>query len=261
MFINHFMFTFTVQGFIDHHTAALLRIIAGLMAWAGMVEGGPVERIAWSKYQAILRILRPAESAVRRLIVVAAARLPIKLRTKPPARKPKTRPKRSAGPENAEVGKGARTGRYIFSLFDPPRRNSDESEPNDGPKSGHGSRQSGNGGPRVWSVDAFLADAEARFRGRPDALRGGPAADGTVAAKRLCRRLQAMVQALEDLPRQAKRYAAWRNIPVEERPPHRVNAVRPGRPPWLPRKSTHEVHEILRECQFMMMCPPPRDTS
>jgi hypothetical protein len=45
-------------------------------------------------------------------------------------------------------------------------------------------------------------------------------ADGTVNAKPLCRRLAAIKLALDDLPRQAKRYARWQARPIEARHPY-----------------------------------------
>ena len=55
--------------------------------------------------------------------------------------------------------------------------------------------------------------------------------DGTVNAKRLCRRIFALMGALKDLPRQAKRLALWLAKPVEERRPRRERPLRFGWPP------------------------------
>lgn len=243
MFINRIMFSFTFQGFINHHSTALLRIVAGLMAWAGIVDGKPVERMAWGTYRAILRILRPAESAARRLIAIAAEDLPIKLRTKSPASK--AAKNRMPSPASANQAKGQADGkerRYMFSLFDPRRQ--EEAQPKKrGPI------------PRIWTIEAFVAQK------RHQVPRDGPSADGTVGTERVCRRLFAVRQALNNIPDYAKRYAALRNIPVEDRPPHRINMLRPGPAPWLPKKLTHEVHKILSECHILARCPVPKDRS
>jgi hypothetical protein len=60
--------TFDWPGAIARNRAALLRIVAVLFAYAGLDEGGAdeVPRRVW---RMILRLLRPAESAARRLIV------------------------------------------------------------------------------------------------------------------------------------------------------------------------------------------------
>ena len=57
---------------IERNRKPLLRIVATLFAMIGLVEGATVERLSSPVYRAVLRVLRPAESAVRRLIVVAA---------------------------------------------------------------------------------------------------------------------------------------------------------------------------------------------
>ena len=57
---------------IERHREPLLRIVAGLFAMIGLTESGAVERLSRPLYRLVLGILRPAESAVRRLIIVAA---------------------------------------------------------------------------------------------------------------------------------------------------------------------------------------------
>src|SRR3954471_13942382 len=51
--------------------AALIRIISALIAMAGLSEGAKL-RLEQPVYRAVLKVLRPAEAAVRRLIVIAA---------------------------------------------------------------------------------------------------------------------------------------------------------------------------------------------
>ncbi len=58
---------------IERHRKPLLRIVATLFAMIGLADGGRVERLSAPVYRAVLRVLRPAESGVRRLIVVAAS--------------------------------------------------------------------------------------------------------------------------------------------------------------------------------------------
>ena len=85
--------------------------------------------------------------------------------------------------------------------------------------------------------------------------------DDTVNAGPLCRRLFAIMRALEDLQGQAKRLARWRARPVEERRPQLTSPLRVGRPPGFRKRQTHEVDEILMECHWLARNVPQLDTS
>ncbi len=63
---------------IARNRAALLRIIAGLFMKAGLGEAETLPRHIW---RSILEVLRPAESAVRRLTVVAARDIEVTVRS------------------------------------------------------------------------------------------------------------------------------------------------------------------------------------
>src|SRR3954467_10877202 len=91
---------------IERHRQPLLGIVATLYAMIGLTDGGKVERLSRPLYRAVLAVLRPAESAVRRLIVVAARGLKVKPYVPRPA---------PAGLAIAGQGKG----RLCFRLFDP----------------------------------------------------------------------------------------------------------------------------------------------
>ena len=95
---------------IERHRNPLLRIVATLFAMIGLAEGETVERLAPPVYRSVLRLLRPAESAVRRLIVVAARSLALK----PPV----TRVLAPAARRAAQK----RRNRITFKLFDPRQR-------------------------------------------------------------------------------------------------------------------------------------------
>ena len=75
-----------------------------------------------------------------------------------------------------------------------------------------------------------------------------PAPDDPLDATRLALRLQALGAALDDLPRQAKRFARWRARKHAGRT-RRVWPLRPGRPPGQrpATRRTHEVYEILHD--------------
>ena len=63
---------------IDRNRAALVRILAGLFALLGLTDGAAPERIARALHRAIVRVLRPAESAARRLIAILAKTVEVK---------------------------------------------------------------------------------------------------------------------------------------------------------------------------------------
>src|SRR4051812_4408774 len=104
--------------------AALIRIVAALFAMAGLGGEGVRLRLQRSTYRAVLRVLRPAEAAVRRLIVLSAKGLEAKL------------PPRRPFPEGLALA-GTRGGRVSFRLFDArerfgralPKRASAKAEP------------------------------------------------------------------------------------------------------------------------------------
>ncbi len=64
---------------IKRHSEALNRIVAALFALLGLEGEADLGRIPNPLYRAVLLVLRPAESAVRRLIVIAAKGLVVKL--------------------------------------------------------------------------------------------------------------------------------------------------------------------------------------
>ena len=232
---------------IERHREPLLRIVVGLFAMIGLTENGAVERLSRSLYRLVLGILRPAESAVRRLIIVAARDIVVE----PSPRRPFP-----AGRVIARKGKGKRGA--SFNLFDP-RKDFDGGK-------GRGRRHKG---PRV-EPRIHVFDFDSRI---PLFLRAQPALaapvpevddaieDDTVNAGPLCRRLFAIMRALEDLQGQAKRLARWRARPVEERRPQLTTPLRVGRPPGFRKRQTHEVDEILAECHWLASNIPQLDTS
>ncbi len=75
---------------IKRNSEALREIIAGLFAMLELAGGITVSRIPQSLHSAVRRVLWPAESAVRRLIVIAArglvVKLPPRVRSRVPSR-------------------------------------------------------------------------------------------------------------------------------------------------------------------------------
>lgn len=127
-------------------------------------------------------------------------------------------------------------GLPTFPLFDPPRRL-------------RRARPASLGVPRI-TVPGF---------GHPFAIPPAPAPNDLLDARRLVLRLAALSHVLDDLPRQARRYALWRSRRDAERARfrnsekagrgQRVWPLRAGRPPGRPpansRRPRHAVHDIL----------------
>lgn len=227
---------------IERHRKPLLVIIAALYAKIGLTEGGSVERLSRTLYRAVLMILYPAEAAVRRLIVVAAYGLEVE----PSA----SRSSPNGRSKSRKSGKRKRRARS-FPLFDPQIRLT----------FGHRRPTAPQAEPRIRffpfdpRVPAFLRPAPPQPEPAPK-----PEPGGTVNARSLCRRLAAIMNALNDLNRQAMRYARLQARLIGETQPKRT-PLRRGPPPGLRSKSSHEVHAILSECHYLARALPAVDSS
>ena len=223
---------------IERNSEALKGIVEALFAMLGLAGDAPGLRIPQPLHRAVLRVLRPAESAMRRLIVIAARGLVVKLVP--------SRPK-PVGP----IGKGGGNRPPSFQLFDT-RKNFPELRP-------HRVKYAKNP-PRIhfFGSDSTVADLWPSPR---PAVVPPPPPDGLVNAARLNRRLQALKLALEDLPRQARRLARWR-VRRENAPSLKFKSpLRPGPPPGYRRKPVHEVDEVLIECHGLACYAMEPDTS
>jgi hypothetical protein len=195
---------------IEKNSEALKRILAMLVAMAGLAgftsplagEDGsarrgkaealaePGEGFSGSRrptlprhlHRAVLRLLRPAEAAARRLIIVAARGLVV---SPQPARQhePATRPN---------------PGRVVPAPSESPRV---PALPllDTLPRWGRRARPVATGVPRI-SVPGFSQPFRVRLL----------SPDDPVDAARLALRLKALASALDDLPGQARRFARWR---------------------------------------------------
>jgi hypothetical protein len=172
-------------------------------------------------------MLRPAESAVRRLIVIAARGLVVK----PYAPRPM--------PAGLEVRK--RVGaRVSFQLFDCRKRFSVRR-----------SRRILAAGPRVSVVGA--SPLVPLFQPQPAVL-AKPKRDeddGMVNAARLVRRLEAVKSALADLPRQAKRLMRWQARRNRMANPKFRSPLRQGAPPGHRKEPEDEVDFVLQKCHAL----------
>ena len=203
--------------------AALASIVAALLAMVGLA-GGTSARLPRPVYTAVLRVLRPAESAARRLIVIVARGLAAT--TRPPRPMPKGLSLSGAG-----------RGRMPFQLFDARKR------------FGVGAIRRGPEprltifGARGPLVPLFQARVETGALCAPD--------DGIVSAARLSRRLATLGAALENLPREAKRLVRWRARRDRMACPKFRSPLRPGRPPGYREEPRDEVDLVLRECHAL----------
>lgn len=222
-------------------------------------EGEPRRTLPRHLHRAVLRLLRPAESAARRLVIVAARALPPKPRPtigETAAGRPKRRIptpvflKRPGGTgillprgfaEPGSDGAGARPAprSLPFQLIDPPRRVRRRSTvPSIVPRISV-----------PGATDLF-----------PVPVRRQPAPFDRIDATRLSLRLAALAAALDDLPAQARRFRRWRARAASGARPHadpqaarlrRVWPMRLGLPPGQSfrnhRRPPHEVHFVLND--------------
>ena len=222
---------------VRRQSEALRVIVAELFVLLGLVGGAAVSRIPPTLHRAVLRVLRPAESALRRLIVIAARGLVVE-----PA------PSRPM-PKGKVIAKGAEGSLPAFRLCDPRK---------DFPELRLDRVKYCKYPPRIlfFGPDSRIDDL---WPARPP--KAAPPADGLVNGQRIARRLEALKLALDDIPRQARRLARWRL--KREAMPGQVfkSPLRPGRAPGARRKPTHEVDEILTECHGLAWEALKPDTS
>ena len=224
---------------IKRNSKALKGIIDVLFALLGLDGTDAASRIPRSLHSAVLGVLRPAESAVRRLVVVAARGLVVKPRPSRPM------------PKGHIIGKGSGPSRPSFRLCDKRiffpeldnRRVKYAKHP-----------------PRIL----FFGDdsrVDSLWSAPQPAPVPAPSPDGLVNAERLTRRLQALKLALDDLPRQARRMARWRARRETMKSPKFKSPLRPGPPPGHRKRQIHEVDEILANCHWLAWEALKPDTS
>ena len=201
----------------------------------GLAGEATVSRIPQSLHRAVLRVLMPAESAVRRLIIIAARGLVVKIVPSRPM------------PKGRMIGKGDGSRLPSFQLYDT-RKNFPELRQ-------HRVKYAKNP-PRihVFPYDS-LSPAP-----RPVAAPASPP-DGLVNAQRISRRLQVLKLALEDLPRQARRMARWRARRANMPSPKFKSPLRPGPPPGRRKRQIHPIDEVLIECHALAWDAMKPDTS
>jgi len=215
---------------IENNRMALKRILTELIVMAGLSDAeadrGVKATIRRSLAIAVLRILRPAEAAARRLIIALARDLPrpqlagstlLRSREADPAvhkrafsapHSPERRP--ASGLASA----AAKCASPSFPLLDPLRqffRHRQSALPNYAL-------------PRI-SIPGVT----------PDAWRSSPSSPyDLISAARLCARLAALERVLDDMPRHARRFARWSAVherQCSQQRTRRLSPLRFGKPP------------------------------
>lgn len=216
---------------IEHNRAALLRLVAVLFAMAGLGVDKPLV-VSRRVRGAVFHVLRPAESALRRLVVVLSLRLSLAARPK-------------SAPPTQPILRGDATRMPVFALIDPRKHfeiGADAKPP---------VRYAKGPGPRIF----FFDGTDPAYEPAQPASVAAP--DDMLDAKRLCRRLLAFKNALENLPKQARRLARLR-----ARPDKSLRPMRPGRPPGYRARGRRGIDEILRDChQIALMALAAPDSS
>ena len=243
------------DGVIERNTEALKRILAMLVAMAGLAvgphpealaEGEPRRTLPRHLHRAILALLRPAEAAARRLVIVVArdrggTGSPPRPRTAGP--RPRSifvRPGKGTG---LVLRHGVRPGDVLPDFAPPHQSPRVRSRPllDPLPKWPVRRRRLTRGVPRISAPGVCEPDRAAARR--------PPLPDDAIDATRLALRLEAVGRVLDDLPAHARRFARWRMRAVAA-PMRRIAPLRPGRPPGARRKPTHEVHEVLKDLHY-----------
>ena len=234
---------------ISRNRAALLAMVGAIVALLGGREAG-AGGVARGLRNAALALLRPAESAARRLIVIAARGLvaaPRSATFRPFAPAKDIGGSAETGIDPGAAGQAAGLSRPpSFRLFDPAKRFAPFRR-----------AVLPRGVPRIrsfWGAPAPLPPAAppAPAPARPDPL-------APVAIGRLRLRLGALERALADLPRQARRRARGRAKWAAARAAGRDADLRPhrplrfGRPPGWRLRPSRDVDHLLRECHTLAM--------
>lgn len=264
------------QAMIGRHHTALKRVVAVLVAMVGAGPEAAAGRptLARHRHRVLLGLVRPAEAAARRLIIVLALALPARAETadagKPDVATPQVRPSRKRRhfmpiqPKGSPAIPANGVGMVMPAPETPPR--SLRLPLADPVRRLRVKRVAARDAPRIW------APGGPEPHRRPPPLRP----DDRLDATRLVLRVRAVAGALDDLPREARRFARWRERRAAERARdrsfensghpagigaeaarqeraraarrfRRVSPLRAGRPPGGRRRPTHEVHAILAD--------------
>ena len=216
---------------IEINRDALTHIVAGLVAL--LVAQGGALRLPVLVYQLLQRILYPAESAVRRLIVIVARGLVVPYQ-----------PSRPMPPGLVIAGKAG--SRVSFQLFDQRKAFGDPDE-----------LPIAITGPRIRMMEMpsprqlFLAKF---VKPRQDHC-------SEAETLRVRQRLTLLARALEQLPREAKRMARWLKRRASMENAGFVFPLRPGPPPGHHQRASEDIDAVLKECHALAWMALKPDTS
>lgn len=237
---------------IRRNREALSRILAALFALIGLNDSPHPESLAEGEPRRVprhlhahsLRILRATESAIRRLIVIAAQDVVARPAggTWPPSSPPQ---RGGEVPSESEAEWGQSLRIPAFPLLDPLKRFRFDPP-----------RPASKFMPRICVVGVT---EPAPIPEKPVCLPDDP-----VDATSLCRRLLSSRRALANLPREARRLARWhqRNRLSQTQGRGRISPLRIGHPPGKRKRPNHLVDDILKECQALALdVLSPADTS
>jgi hypothetical protein len=190
-----------------------------------MRVGGSLFSLPRNTLAMIMFVLRPAESAVRRLIVIAANGVTLKPAT------PRTFVILGARPEDpACIPYSGVLSTKAFKLCDPLKSFDPES---------------------IWDTNPVWESGFDLKAGNSDS--GAP--DHThIAATHIGQRLNALMRALENIPQQARRLVRWeakRDAALKACKPTRMSPMRPGLPPGWRERKVHEIDYVLKECHSL----------
>ena len=222
--------------YIDWNRTALLRLIAVVFGSIGLGEGARPATLTRAMRLKVLHTLRPAESALRRLIFALATELEHSGYVPPKWMK-------RAAPEGLIAGGETRAFTPAFRLIDPRKWFW---------TLGTKSRPRAKHMPWISSFDEVRPPLPA-----PPPV---PTDDDPMDAVLICNRLVALKSALDDLPKQAKRL-----LRLKARSERRFtfkHPMRPGLPPGWRQRGRDEIDEVLREChQLGVWAKQAPDTS
>ncbi len=224
---------------INRNRDALLRMLAMIFAMAGVAGDGSQDddtlRMSRHLHAAVVRILRPAESAFRRLLVVVMA---VKAITAAAQNRPAAYSDTDTGSDMTKgfgpLPRGERRDVPCFALFD--RRKNFEPHV----------RRFARYQPRIWEPGMDDPVFDTVTASSPDDL---------VNATALLRRLNALKHALDDVPGQARRMARWlaKRETARAQTGKYIRPMRPGKPPGHRDRKRHPVDHLLADCHALAL--------
>lgn len=191
-------------------------------------------------HRALILLLRPAESAARRLIVMAARGLVAKLRLRVSCAFPVGHGQKLKPALEKEAERIA-----TFQLIDPLKRFAPE----------------GFGWSKEWGKEWGAVQSFPRISvpGLSDPVFAEPvpfpSRDDIIDTSALVRRIQSLKSALDNLPRQALRLARWKARAelarkAEKWKPGRLKPMRPGFAPGYHRTDKREIDRIISDVHY-----------